>query len=45
MLWLSGSLKKAIGLPHAMTILAGFFLLGLLVLYFLPETKDKPLPD
>lgn len=45
MLWFSGLLKKAIGLPTAMTLLAGFFLLGLLVLCFLPETKDKPLPD
>ena len=38
-------LKGEVGLPAAMTILAGFFLLGLLVLCFLPETKDKPLPD
>jgi MFS family permease len=45
MLLISAELKEAIGLPHAMTILAGFFLLGLLVLCFLPETKDKPLPD
>ena len=45
MLWLSGSLKAAMGLPTAITLLAGFFLLGLLVLCFLPETKDKPLPD
>ncbi len=41
----SAGLKEAVGLPMAMTILAGFFLLGLLVLCFLPETKDKPLPD
>jgi MFS family permease len=45
MLWFSGLLKRSIGLPNAMTILAGFFLLGLLVLCFLPETKDKPLPE
>jgi MFS family permease len=45
MLFFSGSLKGAVGLQAAMTILAGLFLLGLLVLCFLPETKDKPLPD
>jgi MFS family permease len=45
MLLISGELKGGVGLPLAMTILAGFFLLGLLVLCFLPETKDQPLPD
>lgn len=44
-LWLSGMLKAAMSLPAAITMLAGFFLLGLLVLQFLPETKDKPLPE
>jgi MFS family permease len=44
-LFFSGRLKEVVGLPAAMTILAGLFLLGLLVLCFLPETKDKPLPD
>jgi MFS family permease len=44
-LLISGELKQQVGLQHAMTILSGFFLLGLLVLCFLPETKDKPLPD
>ena len=44
MLWLSGSLKATLGLQLAITLLSGFFLLGLLVLVFLPETKDSQLP-
>lgn len=44
---LSGWLK---GLPHmdirlAITLLGCFFPLGLLIIYFLPETKGQPLPD
>ena len=47
MLVLSGWLKS---LPHmdlrlAVTLLGCFFLLGLLVIYFLPETKNQPLPE
>lgn len=40
----SAWLKQAYDLRLAITILGAFFLLGLLVLCFLPETKDKPLP-
>lgn len=45
LIWPSAWMKQAYDLRVAITILAGFFLLGLLVLCFLPETKDKPLPD
>ena len=43
----SGWLKSLPGmpLPMAITILGGLFLLGLVVLLFLPETKDQPLPE
>ena len=44
-LWLSGSLKSATDLRLAVTILGSLFLLGLIVLIFLPETKGKPLPE
>jgi MFS family permease len=40
-LYVSGMLKAAFSLPAAMTILAGFFLLVLLILPSLPETKEK----
>ncbi len=43
-LLLSGKLKAAMDLREAVTWLAGFFLLGLIILMFLPETKDKELP-
>ena len=45
MLWISGNLKADLGLQKAVTILAGFFLLGLLVLIKLPETKNTELPE
>ena len=45
LIWLSAWMKETYDLRLAITILAGLFLLGLLVLCFLPETKDKPLPD
>ncbi len=32
-------------LPSAISLLALLFLLGVLVLWGLPETKDKPLPE
>jgi hypothetical protein len=47
MLFFSGWLKARPGmdLPLALTSLSAFFLLGLAVIYFLPETKDQPLPE
>ncbi len=47
MLWFSGWLKS---LPHmdlrlAISLLALSFVLGLVVVWFLPETKDRPLPE
>ena len=45
LIWLSAWMKQALDLRLAISILSVFFLLGLLVLCFLPETKDKPLPD
>lgn len=44
-LLLSGNLKEQIPLPAAMTYLAGFFLLGVVIILFLPETKGQELPD
>ena len=44
-LWLSGDLKAWTGdLRLAVTMLAGLFLVGLVLIWFLPETKGKPLP-
>jgi len=45
MLWGSGALKAALGLQTAVTILAGFFAAGLLVLAYLPETRNTELID
>jgi MFS family permease len=45
LIWLSAWLKQELELRLAITLLAGFFLLGLVFLCFLPETKDKELPD
>jgi MFS family permease len=46
-LWLSGMLKGLPGmdLRHAVMILSSLFLLGVVLLIFLPETKGKPLPE
>jgi MFS family permease len=46
-LWLSGMLKGLPGmdLRHAIMILSSLFLAGLVLLIFLPETRNKPLPD
>ncbi|MEM7696933.1 MAG: MFS transporter [Verrucomicrobiota bacterium] len=42
----SGSLKAALGeLPVAVTCLSGLFLLGVVIILFLPETKDQELPE
>ena len=43
-LFTSGKIKAAYDLPVAITMLAGLFVIGLLVLSFLPETKGKDLP-
>lgn len=44
-LLLSGQLKADYGLQLAVTYLGFLFLLGLVLLIFLPETKDRPLPE
>jgi MFS family permease len=45
-LWLSGDLKAWTGdLRLAVTMLSGLFLVGLVLIWFLPETKGKPLPE
>jgi MFS family permease len=45
-LWLSGFVKGLPGmdLRSAVVLLSSLFLFGLVLLIFLPETKDKPLP-
>jgi len=45
MLWLSGDLTTRLSLHKALTAVATLFLLGLVLLIFLPETKGKPLPE
>jgi len=45
MLFFSGWLKARIELPLAVSLLGLLFLLGLIVIAFLPETKDQPLPE
>ena len=37
-------MKTVFPLPVAISVLAGFFLLGLIFLRFLPETKGEDLP-
>ena len=44
LIWLSAGMKTAFPLPVAISVLAGFFLLGLIFLRFLPETKGEDLP-
>jgi MFS family permease len=44
-LWISGWLKGQLDLPVAVTVLGGLFLLGLVFVWLLPETKGKPLPE
>jgi MFS family permease len=46
-LWLSGEIKSSPGLDlrAAVSILGLLFLLGLVLLGFLPETKGRPLPE
>jgi MFS family permease len=45
LLWLSPAIKAALDLPVAISMLGGLFLLGLVVLLFLPETKGTDLPE
>jgi MFS family permease len=47
MLFFSGWLKARpnMTLPLALTLLSTLFLFGLIVIYFMPETKDQPLPE
>lgn len=42
---LSGYVKTVTSLPNAIAMLGGLFLLGLLVLAYLPETKGEDLPE
>lgn len=44
LIWLSAWMKATLPLPVAISILGGFFAVGMVVLYFLPETKGKELP-
>lgn len=41
----SGKIKAAMPLPQAIALLGCLFLVGILVLAFLPETKDQDLPE
>lgn len=41
----SGALKSAVGLQLAITLMGLLFFIGIVVMLFLPETKDKPLPE
>ncbi|MCB1207778.1 MAG: MFS transporter [Verrucomicrobiales bacterium] len=45
MLIYSGKIKAALPLPTAISLLGGLFLVGLVILLFLPETKDQDLPE
>jgi MFS family permease len=45
LLFLSGSIKSSMDLRLAITMLAGLYVLGAVMLLFLPETKGKPLPE
>lgn len=45
MLFFSGWLKKEIGLRPAACLLSLCFFFGMLVIHFMPETKDQPLPE
>ena len=45
LLWLSGWMKHELGLMSAIAWLSSLFLLGLVVLIFLPETKGQELPE
>lgn len=44
-LWFSAELKSLVSLQSAVTSLSLLFLLGIVLVWFLPETKDRPLPE
>ncbi len=44
-LGLSGSMKASMELTTAVSYLGGFFLLGAIIILFLPETKGQELPE
>ncbi|NOX57068.1 MAG: MFS transporter [Planctomycetes bacterium] len=45
MLMLRGELRDWLGLRYAVTAMASLFFVGLILLYFAPETKDQELPE
>jgi MFS family permease len=45
LIWLSAWMKSVLDLRLAITCLGSFFLLGLVFIAFLPETKGKDLPE
>jgi len=45
MLMLRGELRDWLGLRYAVTAMASLFFVGLVLLYFAPETKDQDLPE
>jgi hypothetical protein len=45
LIWLSAWMKSVFSLRTAITCLGGFFLLGLVMLIFLPETHGEDLPE
>ena len=45
LIWVSAWMKAAFALPVAISMLGGLFLLGLVVLLFLPETKGQEMPE
>ena len=44
-LWLSGYLKSFMDLRQAVTLLGLVFLLGIVIIRLMPETKNQPLPE
>lgn len=44
-LLLAGKMKASMELPVAVSILSAFFLVGAIVVMFMPETKDEELPE
>jgi hypothetical protein len=45
MLLVRGQLRDLLGLRWAVTVMASLFLVGLVLLFFAPETKDAELPE
>ena len=45
LIWGSAWMKATLPLPQAISVLGALFLLGLVVLIFLPETKGQELPE